>query len=96
MIVVEIMTSGLPHVYELCFGLSDGMHREEHLGPRIIMAANYCRRQLLRRFGWVVPAYHKEVSATLHPGVCKHSLQFSRRPDVHFGVHFGVQFGSEI
>ena len=75
-IVVEVMTSGLPHVCKLWLGVSKGLLPMKHLTPRIlkIMEDNYYWCQLARRLGWVVPACHKKDGATPHPGVCKFSL----------------------
>ena len=60
-----------------------------HLAPRIlqILAVNYCACQLARRLGWVVPAYHEEGGATLHPGMWRSNLQYDGRPD---GVRVGT------
>ena len=87
-IVVEVMTSGLPQVCKLWLGVSKGMLPVEHPAPKMltIMAVNYCGSQLARRFQWAAPAYHKKEGATPHPGACKCSLQYGRRPDERFGV----------
>ena len=58
----------------------------KHLAPKIFIAVYYCGRQLVGRLVWVAPAYHEMVGATLHPGVCKFSLQYDDRPDGWFGV----------
>ena len=79
--MVEAMTSGLPHVSELWFWISDGMLHVKHLAPKIPMALNYCGHQLARRLGWVTPAYHKKQGAITHPGECKLSPQYDGRPD---------------
>ena len=36
------------------------------------------------------PAYHRKEVATLHPGACRHSLQYDGRPDWCFGVRVGT------
>ena len=41
-------------------------------------------------FGCEAPVYHKKEDATLHPGACKHSLQYDRRPDGCFAVQVGT------
>ena len=89
-IVVEVMTSGLPHVCELWLGLSKGMFPVEHLASKILIAVNYCGRQLARRLGWEAPAYHKKEGATLHPGACRYSLLCDRWPDWRFGLQVGT------
>ena len=63
-----------------------------HLANKIlkIMAVNYCGYQLARRFGWAVPACHKEGGAAQHPGACKFSLQYDGGPDRHFEVRVGT------
>ena len=61
-----------------------------HLAPKILLAVNYCGRQLAWRFGWASPAYHEKEGATLHPGACKRSLQYDRRPDWRIGVQVGI------
>ena len=40
------------------------------------------------KVGWAAPACHKMESATPHPGACKISLQYDRRPDERIGVQF--------
>ena len=80
------MTSGLQQVCKLWFWVSKSMLPVRHLAPKILMAVNYCGHQLARRFGWVVHAYHKKEGASPHPGVCKHSYQYDRRPDGCFVV----------
>ena len=56
-IVVEVMTSGLPQVTNLCFGLSKDMLPVRDLAPKKFMAVNYCGRHLARRLGLAAPAY---------------------------------------
>ena len=56
----------------------------------IIMAVNYCGRQIAGRLRWVAPVYHKKGGATPHPGACKHRLQYDRRPDGRIGVWIGT------
>ena len=38
----------------------------------------------------MAPAYHKKEVATPHPGSCKFSLQYDRRPDECLGVRVGM------
>ena len=52
----------------LWFEASKGMLHVKHLAPKILMAVNYCVRQLARRLGWAAPAYHRKEGATPHPG----------------------------
>ena len=89
-IVLEVMTSALPQVCKLLLGVSNGMLPMKHLSPKILMAVNYCRRQLARRLGWAAPAYHKKEGAIPHPGVYMRSLQYDRRPDGRFGVRVEI------
>ena len=91
-IVVEVMTSDLPQVSKLWLGVSKGMHPVKHLAQKIlkIMAVNYCGWQLALRLGWAAPAYHKKEGITPHPGACKLSLQYDRRPDECFVVRVGT------
>ena len=53
------MTSGQPQVCKLWFEVSKGMLPVRLLAPKILMAVNYCGRQLAGRMGWAAPAYHK-------------------------------------
>ena len=62
------------------------MHPVKHLAQKILMAVNYCGRQLNRRLGWTAPAYHEKEGAAPHPDACKFSLQYDGRPDGHIGV----------
>ena len=39
-------------------GVEKGMLLVKHLAPKILMAVNYCGRQLARTLGWAAPAYH--------------------------------------
>ena len=85
------MTSGLPQVSKLWLGVSNGMLPVRHLATNIlIMAVNYCWRQLARQLRWATPAYHQKVAAAPHPGVCKFSLQYEGRPDGCLGVRVGT------
>ena len=88
-IVVEVMTSGLPQICDLWFGVSNGMLPVLVLAQKILIAVNYCGRQQDRRLVWAAPAYHRKKGAALHPGACKHSLQYDRRLDGCFGVRVG-------
>ena len=38
----------------------------------------------------MAPAYHRNEGATLHPGACKHSLQYDGRSDGNLGVRVGT------
>ena len=67
------------------------MFHVKHLAQEIPMTVNYCGRQLTRTLGYAAHAYHKKEGATLHPGACKHSLQYDGRPDERFGVRVGTQ-----
>ena len=67
--------------------VSKGMLPVKYLVPKILMAVNYCGRQLAQRLGWTTPAYHNKEGATPHSGTCKFSLQYDRR---HYGS-FGMQ-----
>ena len=89
-IVIEVMTSGLPQVCKLWLWVSKGMLPVKHLEPKILMAVNYCGRQLARRLGLVAPAYHKKEGVTQYPAACKFSLQYDWRSDERFGVWFGT------
>ena len=80
-LVVEVMTSGLPQVCKLWFGVCKGMLHVGHLAPQILMAV---------RLGWVVPANHIKEGTTPHPDVCKHGLQYDRRPDWRIGAWVGT------
>ena len=64
------MTLEWPQFCKLWFGVSKGVLPVEHLAPTILMAINYCGRQLVRSFGWAAPVYHREVGAIPHPGAC--------------------------
>ena len=88
--VVDLMTSGMPQVCKLLFGVSEGMLPVNHPVPIILMAVNYCGLQPARRLGWAAPAYHRKERATLHPGACKHTLQYDGWPDGRFGVWVGT------
>ena len=59
-VVVEVMTSGLPPVCKLWLGVSKGMLPVRRLAPKIVkvMAVYYCGCQLARRLEWAAPAYH--------------------------------------
>ena len=85
------MTSALPQVCRLLLVLCKGMLPVRHQAPIIlkVVAVNYCVRQLAKWLGWAAHAYPKKKSATQHPGMCKHSLQYDWRPDGHFGVRVG-------
>ena len=61
-----------------------------HLAPKILMAVNYCGRQLSQRLGRAKPAYHKNEGIALHLVACKHSLQYYGRPDGRIGVWVGT------
>ena len=86
------MTSGLPQVCKLWFGVTKCMLPVKHPAQKIlkIMAVNYCGRKLARRLGWAAPAYHKKKGATPFPGACKLSLQYDGRPDESLGVRVGT------
>ena len=43
---IEAMTSGLPQVSTQWFRVNNGMLLVKHLAPKILMAVNYCGRQL--------------------------------------------------
>ena len=62
------MAAGLPHICKLWFEVGKGMLHVKHLAPQILMAVNYCGRQLARRLGWVAPAFHKNEDAAPCPG----------------------------
>ena len=78
-IVVDIMTLGLPQVSKLLLVVSMGMLSVKHPAQEILMAVIYCRRQLSRRLWLAAPAYHKKDSATQHPVAFKHMLHYDRR-----------------
>ena len=65
--MVEVMISGLPQVSKLWLGVSKGMLPVKHLAPKILIAVNYCGRQLARWFVWVATTNHKKEGATPHP-----------------------------
>ena len=88
------MTSGLPQVCKLWFCVNCSFVK--HLAPKILMAVNYCESQLAQRLEWAAPAYHKKDGATPHPGACKYSLQYDRRPDGRFGVWVGTWCGKKF
>ena len=95
--VVDAITSALPQVYKLWIGVSKGMLPVKHQAPTIlkIMPVNYCGHQLAQRLGWAAPANHRKEGATPHPGACKFSLQYDRRPDEGLGVRVWTwNFGS--
>ena len=91
------MTYGLPQVCYLWLRISKGMLHVRHLAPKILMAVNYCGRQLAEGLGLAAPAYHRKGAtmegATPHPGSCKFSLQYDGRPDENFGVWVGMWKG---
>ena len=62
----------------------------KHLSSKILIAVSYCGRQLARRLGRAAPASHRKGGAALHPGACKHSLQYDSRPDGRFVVRVGT------
>ena len=98
------MTSVLPLVCKLLFGVSKGKLPVRHLTPIELMAVNYCGRQLtlglgwaapayLMRLGWAAPAYLIRAGDTPHPGMCKHNLQYVWRPDGCFsGADWSVEY----
>ena len=90
--MVEVITSGLPQVCNLWLGVNKGMLPVKHLAQKIlkIMAVNYCGRQLARRLGLALFAFHEKEGATPHPGVCMFGLQYVRRPDDNFGEQVGM------
>ena len=61
-IVFEAMTSGLLQTCKVWLGVSKGMFPVKQLHKKILMAVNYCGRQLVRRIGWAASAYHKNIS----------------------------------
>ena len=77
-IVVEVMTSGLHQVSNLWLLVSKGMIPVKCLSLKILMAVNYCGSQQAHRLGGATTA----KKCTLHPGVCKHNLQYEGRSDV--------------
>ena len=89
-IVVEIMTLGLPQVCKLWLGVSKGMLPVKHLAPQILMTVNYCGCQQAQRLAWVEPACHIQEGAIPHPGACKHNLKCDGRQDWHLGVRVGT------
>ena len=74
---------------KLWLGVSKGMFAVRHLAQKILMAVDYCGRQLARILGWAAPAYLKEKDATPHHGASKHCLQYDGRPDGRFGCRLG-------
>ena len=88
--MVEVITSGLPQVYKLWLGVSKGMLPVRHLAQKILLAVNYCGRQLARRLWWAAPAYHEKEGATPHPVVRKHGLRYDGRPGERVGVWVGM------
>ena len=38
----------------------------KHLAPKILIAVNYCGRQLAQRLEWAAPDYHKIEGAAPH------------------------------
>ena len=89
-IVVMVMTSGLPQVCKLWLGVSKGMLPVKHVARKILMAVNYCGRQLAQRLGWVSPAHNQKVGATQHPGACKNSMRYDGRSDRCIRVRDGT------
>ena len=87
---VEFMTSRLPLVCRLWFGVCKVMLPVKHRARKILIAVNFCGRQLARSLGCSASAYYKKEGAPPHAGACKHSMQFDRRPDVRFGVRAGM------
>ena len=62
----------------------------KHLARKVFMAVKYCGHQLALMLGWAASTYHEKESATPHPGACKHSLQYDRRPYEGLGVRVGT------
>ena len=62
----------------------------KYLAPKILIAVDYCGRQIAGILGWVAPAYLRKEGATPHPGVCKHSLQYDVMCDYHCSVRVGM------
>ena len=62
----------------------------KHPAPKILLAVNYCGLQLAQRLGLAAHAYLKKEGATLHPRVCKYSLQYGERPNGRLGVRVGT------
>ena len=69
-IVVEVMTSGLPHISKLWLGVSKGMLPVKHIAPKILMAVNNCGQQVAHRLDLAAPAYYEIEGTSLHPGMC--------------------------
>ena len=93
-IVVEVMTSGLPHGCKLWMVVSKCMFPVRRLAKKIlkIMVVSYCGCQLACRLGWVAPAYHEKEGATPHPGACNSNLQYDGRPDECSWFGLGHEF----
>ena len=62
----------------------------KYLAPKVLMAVNYCGRQLVHGLGWASFAYHEKEGTTPHPGACKHSLPYDRKPDGRVEVRVGT------
>ena len=90
MLTLDMLTLELPQVCKLWLAVGKGMLHVRHLAPKILMAVNYCGRQLPSTLGWAATAFHKKEGATSHPGACKHSLQYDRRHDERFWVRLGT------
>ena len=62
----------------------------KHLAPDVLIAVNYCGRQLTHWMVWAAAAYHKKEGAIPHPRACKYILQYDWMPDGLFGVRVGA------
>ena len=75
------MASRLPQDCRLWLGVEKGMLLVSHLAQQILMAVHYCGCQVSQKLEWVAPAHIKNEGVTPHPGVCRYSMQYERRPD---------------
>ena len=68
-IVVEVMALGLPHICNLWLGVSMGMLPVIYLAPKILMAVNYCGRQLAQ---WLGERHLPVIRRKVQPRLMEH------------------------
>ena len=75
-IVVEVVTPGLPQVCKLCLGVSKGMLPVRHLAPKILNhGSQFLWAPTSPEFVVDGTCLQQKEDATPHPGVGRFSLQ---------------------
>ena len=92
-IVLEAMPSEMPQLCKLLLGVSKGMLPVKHLAPKIIMAVNYCWRQLARRLGW---GHLPTIKMKVPPCILEYAYSLSHQYYYHNNINIKILVLREV